>query len=108
MDGGVIAAQEEAHKQEMMQQVLSPIFLKLKVALRISMLNFGESPISDFFGGWGSSKLVPTKGEGDLLQSLFVKRKNIALSSLECKINIKTFYPTDLEAGAGGVGRLGK
>ena len=54
MDGGVIAAQEEAHKQEMMQQVLSPIFLKLKVALRISMLNFGEPPISDFFGGWGS------------------------------------------------------
>ena len=49
MDGGVIAAQEEAHKQQMMQQVLSPIFLKLKVALRANVLNFGEPPMSDFW-----------------------------------------------------------
>ena len=50
MDGGVIAAQEEAHKQAMMQQVLSPIFFQLKVALGTNMLNFGEPPISDFGG----------------------------------------------------------
>ena len=50
MDGGVIAAQEEAHRQEMMQQVLSPIFFKLKVALGANMLNFRESTISDFGG----------------------------------------------------------
>ena len=50
MDGGVIAAQEEAHKQQMMQQVLSTIFLKLKVVLRTNVLNFGEPPCQ-IFGG---------------------------------------------------------
>ena len=58
MDGGVIAAQEEAHRQEMMQQVLSPIFFKLKVALRANMPNFGESPISEFW----RKKVGPNQG----------------------------------------------
>ena len=98
MDGGVIAAQEEAHKQAMMQQVLSPIFLKLYVALGANILNFGGSSYQIF--GIKSCKLVPTTGEAYLLQSQFVKRKKIALSSLKCKI--ETFYPTPLKEGGGG------
>ena len=105
MDGGVIAAQEEAHRQEMMQQVLSPIFFKLKVALRANMPNFRESPISDFWRKKSWSQ--PRPGEDYLLQSQFGKRKNTVLSSLEFKINIKTFYPTPLRGG-GGSGQLGK
>ena len=37
MDGGVIAAQEEAHKQEMIQQVLSPIFLNVKTKILLPL-----------------------------------------------------------------------
>ena len=62
MDGGVIAAQEEAYKQEMMQQVLSPMFFQLKVALGTNMLNFGEPPISDF--GGKMLTIVPNQGKG--------------------------------------------